>query len=82
MSTSDQAWEYRQIPAQNEAALDELGRAGWELVGAVPSDDGPRLYLKRPALDFRERVTLDQKRAVYARFGRPLPAADRRLGRD
>jgi len=29
----------------------------------------PTLYLKRPVLDFRERVTLDQKRRYYASWG-------------
>ena len=72
MSTTHQTWEYRRLSAGDDDALAKLGRAGWELVGAVPSGDGPQLYLKRPALDFRERVTLDQKRDYYARFGRTL----------
>lgn len=82
MSTTHQSWEYRCIPANDDAALAQLGQEGWELVGFAPSGDGPQLYLKRPALDFRERVTMDQKRHVYTSFGRQLPAADRRLDQD
>jgi len=67
------AWEYRQVdPLDPAFDLDALGRDGWELVAA--SGAAARvLYFKRPAPSFRERVTLDQKRQVYARLGLALP---------
>ena len=68
-------WEYRAEPAPGIGHLNELGARGWELVGI---EDGV-FYLKRPALNFRDRVTLDQKRHYYeqARQGASKSGADR-----
>ena len=72
MSGPAQTWEYRTVEGDlSEAALAALGREGWELVGSGPGEHG-RLYFKRPGLDFRERVTLDQKRRYYALWGLPV----------
>ena len=52
-----------------ETRAGSAGRAGQRGVGAggVGGDADERvLYLKRPALDFRERVTLEQRRRYYA----------------
>ena len=57
-----QAWEYRTEAELGEARLNEMGIAGWELVGV----ENGTFYLKRPRLSFRELVTLDQKRSYYA----------------
>jgi hypothetical protein len=54
-------WEYLTIAEQDAEDLNALGAQGWELVSVSDST----LYFKRPALSFRERVTLDQKREVY-----------------
>lgn len=62
MGGEAQRWEHRVIAATDEQALQALGAEGWELVGV----DGGKLYLKRPALPFRERVTLEQKARYYA----------------
>ena len=69
-------WEYRTADGLDPALdLDVLGREGWELVAAVAGGGGADrvLYFKRPAPGFRERVTLDQKRRVYAAAGLALP---------
>jgi hypothetical protein len=39
------------------------------LVAAIGSGDDGRFYLKRPGLDFRQRVTLDQRGAFYRELG-------------
>ena len=69
-----QAWEYRVAADLNEAHLNDLGAAGWELVGV----ENGMFYLKRPRLSFREQVTLDQKRRYYALWN---VAADEETGR-
>ncbi len=68
-----ETWEYLTLPAieASEDHLNGLGREGWELVGTGQGSDGPALFLKRPGLSFRERVTLDQKRRYYALWGLP-----------
>ena len=74
MVEADRTWEYRTAdPLDPALDLDALGREGWELVAAAAITGVPTLYFKRPAPTFRERVTLDQKRAVYARAGLALP---------
>ena len=60
MTAQRTAWEYLTAP-EAEVDLPALGRDGWELAGVGP---GGTLYFKRPAPDFRERITLDQRRAV------------------
>ena len=69
-------WEYRTVDGLDPALdLDLLGREGWELAAAAAGTggEGRVLYFKRPAPDLRERVTLDQKRRVYAAMGLALP---------
>ena len=61
------AWEY--LTTRNDDELDALGREGWELVAVRPDEAGATFYLKRPGRDFRERVTLDQKRHYYKLLG-------------
>jgi hypothetical protein len=70
-------WEY--LTTDDAAALPQLGRERWELVAALPGVNGarPTLYLKRPAEDFRTRVTEEQKRRAYAERGRVAPEAER-----
>jgi hypothetical protein len=63
------AWEYRTLPECDRDRLVDLGSDGWELVGIGGEADARLLYLKRLALDFRERVTLDQRRQVYESLG-------------
>lgn len=70
------AWDYLTIPDSERGWLESLGRQGWELtaIGGDPADQ--RLYLKRRALTFRERVTLEQRSRYYAALGLAAPAAD------
>lgn len=77
MSGEDPGWDYLWLDASNEGELDALGAHGWEIVLSVPDADGDRFCLKRPRLTFRERVTLDQKRHVYAARGVALPEVER-----
>lgn len=65
------AWEYRVERATSEAKLNELGARGWEVV-AVTEALGD-VVLKRPALDFREQVTLDQRRRYFGYWGLDVP---------
>jgi hypothetical protein len=65
-------WEYRTIETADDAELRELGAEGWELVGG--NDAG--WVLKRPVADFRERVTLDQRRRYFALWGIDIDAVD------
>lgn len=69
------AWEYLHLDVSEagQPDLSALGNHGWELVSAANG-----LVLKRPVPEFRERVTLDQKRAVYERFDLPWPPASER----
>jgi hypothetical protein len=72
-------WEYLTIGEAERDALPALGREGWELVAVGGTAAAPILYLKRPALGFRERVTLDQRQAYYAAGG--IDTAARGSGR-
>jgi hypothetical protein len=63
------AWEYLTLPERERERLGELGSEGWELVGVGGDADEGVLYMKRPALDFRERVTVDQRRRYYEALG-------------
>lgn len=65
MAKLDQAltWEYLVIPEAERDRLGELGMDGWELVAVGGETTEPLLYLKRPGLNFRERVTLEQREA-------------------
>jgi hypothetical protein len=65
-SVSTGPWDYLTLSrADALARLERLGAAGWELTVL----DHEAAVLRRPALSFRERVTLDQKRAVYRARG-------------
>jgi hypothetical protein len=73
--------EYVILPEKERARLVDLGGEGWELVAIGGSPDARVLYLKREGLDFRERVTLDQRRRYYESLGldpEPRPDADPR----
>ena len=70
MAGEGPTWEYLTVTGDAETHLATLGREGWELVAVTAGDGGPTLYFKRPGLTFRERVTLEQRRAVYERSGR------------
>ena len=63
------AWEYLALPERERERLGELGSEGWELVGVGGDSDAGVLYMKRPALDFRDRVTVDQRRRYYEALG-------------
>lgn len=58
-------WEYLDETRPDRERLNELGAEGWELVGV---SDGI-FYLKRPGPTFRERVTIEQRRAYTGRRG-------------
>jgi hypothetical protein len=62
-------WEYHK--SVDEGELDALGREGWELVAVVEGRGEGEVvfYFKRPGRDFREEVTLDQKRHYYGLLG-------------
>jgi hypothetical protein len=66
---STAAWEYLVIPEAEREQLAMLGRDRWELVTIGGPPDEPLLYLKRSALEFRERITLDQRASYYAARG-------------
>lgn len=70
-----QTWEYLTMRVDALTDLNKLGREGWELAG-VSGTAAPVLYFKRPAADFRTRVTLYQKRRAYAAAGRTLPETE------
>lgn len=57
------AWEYHVEPAGDLAVdrLNQLGRDGWELVSISGTDEA---IFKRPAPDYRERITLEQRAQV------------------
>ncbi len=76
MSGEDPGWDYHWLDWKDEEGLIALGAHGWELAATLPGvsgEPGGRLCLKRPRPSFRERVTLDQKRHVYASRGVALP---------
>ncbi|HEV2128651.1 MAG TPA: hypothetical protein VGR22_08545 [Thermomicrobiales bacterium] len=58
------AWEYHLEPAAvlDADRLNALGREAWELATLVPSTE--QAIFKRPALDYRERITLEQRAQV------------------
>ncbi len=63
------AWAYLILPESERDRLEALGSEGWELVGVGGDADEGVLYLKRRALDFRERVTMEQRRRYYESLG-------------
>lgn len=64
-----QSWDYRFVDIRNGQEMARLGALGWEAVGATQDD----VLLKRPALDFREQVTLDQRRRYFGYWGLDVP---------
>ena len=72
MSGEIQTWEYLTVAADPAPNLGALGREGWALV-ATAGDPQGSLYFRRPGLTFRERITLEQRRAVYEQAGRTPP---------
>ncbi len=64
-----QAWDYRFADIRNGQELARLGALGWEAVGVTQDD----VLLKRPAPDFREQVTLDQRRRYFGYWGLDVP---------
>lgn len=72
MHGEKQTWEYLRLDPR-DTDFNALGSDGWELVTM-----GDELTFKRPAPGFRERVTIDQKRAVYDRFDLPWPPPSQR----
>lgn len=72
-------WEYQTIPASRTAELTRLGKEGWELAGTSAEGQEAWLILKRQGLDFRERVTLEQRAAYYQARGLAIPADDSEL---
>ncbi len=58
-------WEYLTVPEGERHRLSALGEEGWELAGVGGNSDEPLLYLKRPGLDYRERVTVEQRNRYY-----------------
>jgi hypothetical protein len=60
-AASTSGWEYLILEGSETARLNDLGRAGWELVAVSQADDGVELFLKRPLPGFREQVTLEQR---------------------
>jgi hypothetical protein len=70
-------WEY--LKTEGDADLAALGQQGWELVAVLAAGAGgaPVCYFKRPAPDFRDRVTLEQKQRYYALLGRASTEAGR-----
>lgn len=69
MAGERERWEYRMLPERLANQIDALGAEGWELVAPMMTAHGSVLYLRRRGPDFRERVTLEQKRRYYAQLG-------------
>ena len=60
-------WTYREeiVERVDTGELNRLGAEGWELVAVTPSGEGrTELVFKRPAPDFRARITLEQRAEV------------------
>lgn len=53
-------WEHLMLSRAEAARLPELGRQGWRLAAVSDGPDGA-FHLQRPALSFRERITLEQQ---------------------
>lgn len=67
-------WTYRVdiVDRIDAAGLNVLGADGWELISVRTHEEGGiELIFKRPAPDFRTRVTLDQRAEVTGGSGRP-----------
>ncbi len=74
MAGASRTWEYLTVDALDpKVDLAALGREGWELVGSFADNAVPMLCFKRQGLDFRERVTIEQKRRAYEERGIPYP---------
>jgi hypothetical protein len=62
-------WEYLTLPETERDRLLHLGMEGWELVAIGGDPDDRLLYLKRPVLSLRERVTIEQRNRYYLSRG-------------
>ncbi|WP_257348901.1 hypothetical protein [Pseudalkalibacillus decolorationis] len=56
-------WEY--MITVDDGEISELGIQGWELVSVVQQNNEVKLYFKRPIQSFRDRITCEQRDAVY-----------------
>ena len=71
-------WTYRVevVERVRVDALNAIGADGWELVAVTPfGEDRRELIFKRPAPDFRTRITLDQRAEVTGALGEPPEGA-------
>ena len=69
-------WTYRVevVEGVQADALNTIGADGWELVAVTPVGESERqLIFKRPAPDFRTRITLDQRAEVTGDAGETTP---------
>ena len=69
-------WTYRVevVEGVQVNALNTIGADGWELVAVTPvGESGRQLIFKRPAPDFRTRITLDQRAEVTGDAGETTP---------
>lgn len=60
-------WEYLTVTGAPDWTA--LGQQGWELAAAVPAGGSVTYIFKRPAPGLKERVTLEQRAAVYRSRG-------------
>ncbi len=71
-TTTESSAEYRRVDQADVATIDQALADGWEIAAALGPAAGNALYLRRPRLSFRDRVTLDQRTAVYQRRANSL----------
>lgn len=45
--------------------MSDIGNRGWELVSVVKQTNKVKLYFKRPVKSLRDRITSEQRKAVY-----------------
>lgn len=56
-------WQY--FISEDEQALPQHGEAGWELVAVLERENRVVFYFKKPVPSLKERLTEEQRRAVY-----------------
>ena len=72
-------WTYRVevVEGLQVDVLNAIGADGWELVAVTPVGESAReLIFKRPAPDFRTRITLDQRAEVTRATGKDAGGAE------